>query len=157
MESKKLVIFESSKEEYGISVEHVISIEKLSALTVLPEMPAYLKGVMKVRNELIPVLDTKRILFSDNLTVTDKTRLIVVQTSSISAGLLVEDAKEILDVQPEAMQELSMLAQHSTPYIKAMVNLESRLIAVLDPYTLIMNLANITEIEEAVEKHKATN
>ncbi|KPB03827.1 chemotaxis protein CheW [Bacillus sp. CHD6a] len=151
MESQKLVIFEAKEEEYGIPVEYVVSIEKLDTVTALPEMEAYLKGLMKVRGQLIPVLDMKYILFTDPIEVKDKTRLIVVQTSEISVGLLVEDAKEILDVKNEAIKDLNVLALHSSPYISGMVNLEKRLIAIIDPNKLVGSLEKVDDIKDAVD------
>ncbi|MEA3321131.1 MAG: chemotaxis protein CheW [Bacillota bacterium] len=151
MESKKLVIFEAKEEEYGIPVEYVVSIEKLGTVTALPEMEAYLKGLMKVRGQLIPVLDVKHILFSDPIEVNDKTRLIVVQTSELSVGLLVEDAKEILDVKKEAIKDLSVLAFQSSPYINGMVNLDSRLIAIIEPNNLVASLEKVHRIKDEVE------
>ncbi|NLP51553.1 chemotaxis protein CheW [Bacillus sp. RO1] len=151
MESQKLVIFEANQEEYGIPVEYVVSIERLGTVTALPEMEAYLKGLMKVRGQLIPVLDVKHILFSGTVEVNDKTRLIVVQTSDLSAGLLVEDAKEILDVKKEVIKDLNVLALQSSPYISGMVNLNSRLIAIIEPDKLIGTLEKIHHIKDAVE------
>ncbi len=151
MESQKLVIFEANGEEYGIPVEYVISIEKMASVTALPEMEDYVKGLMKVRGELIPVLDVKRILFSKLMEVSDKTRLIVVQTSDLSVGLLVEDAKEILDVSQESIKDFNGLALQSSPYISGMVNLENRLIAIIKPDNLVNSLEKIQQIKGAVE------
>jgi purine-binding chemotaxis protein CheW len=157
MESKKLVIFQANEEEYGISVEHVISIEKLEGITPIPEMPVYMKGLMKVRGELIPVLDSRQLLFSSLLTVTDKTRLIVVQTSDLSVGFLVEDAKEILDVQQESIQPLNLIATSKSSYISGMVNLENRLIAIIEPEKIVNHLEEIETIKEKVEEQTLNN
>ncbi|WP_223702273.1 chemotaxis protein CheW [Sutcliffiella deserti] len=155
MESNKLVIFQVNEEEYGIPVEQVISIEKLQDITPIPEMPVYINGLMKVRNELIPVLDTNQLLFSSDIQKSDKTRLIVVQTTDLLVGFLVEDAKEILDVKLENIQPLSIIATAKSSYISGMVNLEKRLIAIIDPGKLVKSLAELDEIKEEVENQLA--
>jgi len=155
MESKKLVIFQANQEEYGVSVEYVVSIEKLDKVTPIPQMPVYMKGLMKVRDELIPVLDTRQILFRDQTDLTDKSRVIVVQTTELSVALLVEDAKEILDVQKETIKPLSLIAANGSNYISGMVNLDKRLIAVIDPGRLVDGLREMDEIKEEMEKHLA--
>ncbi|KMJ59951.1 chemotaxis protein CheW [Bacillus sp. LL01] len=157
MESQKLVIFEVNGEEYGISVEYVVSIEKLATVTALPEMETYLKGLMKVRGELIPLLDTKQILFSGTTEATDKARVIMVQCSELSVGLLVEDAKEILDVPQESIKSLNLFGSQTTTYIHGMINLENRLIAILDPSSLLNSLNGMESIKEAVEKQEVKN
>ncbi len=157
MESLKLVIFEVNGEEYGISVEYVVSIEKLGTVTALPEMATYLKGLMKVRGELIPLLDTKHILFTETLEAKDKTRVIMVQLSELSVGLIVEDAKEIMDVPQESVKSLNLFGSQTTTYIQGMVNLENRLIAILDPSSLVNSLNGMESIKEAVEKQEVKN
>ncbi|MGM0834642.1 MAG: chemotaxis protein CheW [Bacillota bacterium] len=155
MESKKLVIFQANQEEYGVSVEYVVSIEKLDIVTPIPDMPIYMKGLMKVRNELIPVLDTRQVLFHDQTEMTDKSRVIVVQTTELSVALLVEDAKEILDVQKDTIKPLSLIAANSSNYISGMVNLDKRLIAVIDPGKLVDGLREMDDIKEEMEKQLA--
>jgi purine-binding chemotaxis protein CheW len=156
MESKKLVIFQANQEEYGVSVEYVISIEKLDIVTPIPDMPVYMKGLMKVRNELIPVLDTKQILFRNPMELTEKSRVIVVQTTELSVALLVEEAKEILDVQKESIKPLSSIAGNGSNYISGMVNLEKRLIAMIEPGKLVDGLKEMDAIKEEMEKQLAT-
>jgi purine-binding chemotaxis protein CheW len=156
MESKKLVIFQANQEEYGVSVEHVVSIEKLDIVTPIPDMPVYMKGLMKVRNELIPVLDTKQILFRNPMELTEKSRVIVVQTTELSVALLVEEAKEILDVQKESIKPLSSIAGNGSNYISGMVNLEKRLIAMIEPGKLVDGLKEMDAIKEEMEKQLAT-
>ncbi|MGD6887901.1 chemotaxis protein CheW, partial [Staphylococcus shinii] len=73
------------------------------------------------------------------------------QTSELSVGLLVEDAKEILDVKKEAIKDLNVLAFQSSPYISGMVNLDSRLIAIIDPNNLVGSLEKVHHIKDAVE------
>ncbi|CAG9621495.1 chemotaxis protein CheW [Sutcliffiella rhizosphaerae] len=157
MESQKLVIFETNNEEYGIPVEFVISIEKLGTITALPEMPIFLKGIMKVRDQLIPVLDTKELLFSHSLEVSDKSRLILIETPEVTIGLLVEDAKEILETDQNNIKELNLMTLQTSAYIKAMVNLENRLIAMLDPRSLLLSLKELEQIKEAVENQQVLN
>jgi purine-binding chemotaxis protein CheW len=156
MESIKLVIFEANGEEYGIPVEHVVSIEKTGMINPLPEMAVYLKGLMKVREQLIPVLDSKQILFNNPTQTTEKTRLILVQTETLTAGLLVEDAREILDVKHESIQPLTILASQIS-YVSGMVNLPNRLIAVLEPRILLESLDQVERLIDNIEKFVANN
>ncbi len=53
----KVVVFHAGKEEYALSIEHVISIEKLEKINPIPHLPSFVLGLVKVREELIPVLD----------------------------------------------------------------------------------------------------
>ncbi len=56
----KYVIFKLSDEYYGLSIDNVISIEKPSQSTRIPNAPDYIKGVINLRGEVIPVIDLRK-------------------------------------------------------------------------------------------------
>ena len=96
MNITKVVVFRAGNEEYGLPIEHVISIEKLENIKSLPNMPSYMKGVVKVRGELIPVLDTNRIFYHQDTSLDDQTKLIVVHSEELCAALIVKEIIEII-------------------------------------------------------------
>ncbi len=56
----KYVIFKLGQEYYGLSINNVISIEKPSQTTRVPNAPDYVKGVINLRGEVIPVIDLRK-------------------------------------------------------------------------------------------------
>lgn len=68
----KVVVFQLCNEQYAIPVEHVVSIEKMSHPTLIPSMPSYMLGVVRIRGELVPVLDTSQILYRRPYAETEK-------------------------------------------------------------------------------------
>jgi purine-binding chemotaxis protein CheW len=154
MEINKVVVFQVGNEQYAIPVEHVISIEKMSAPTIIPQMPDYMIGVVRIRGELVPVLDTMKILYNRPYVETERTRLIVVSTEDISVALIVDDAKEIIDIPQEAIQQVNMLAYRQTPYFIGVANLPERLITLIDPNRLFESLEGVKDIKEHVQSHQ---
>ncbi|MBB5326175.1 purine-binding chemotaxis protein CheW [Anoxybacillus tepidamans] len=150
----KVVVFQLDYEQYAIPVEHVVSIEKMSEPTVIPHMPDYMVGVVRIRTELVPVLDTMRILYHRPYTKTEKTRLIVVSTEELVVAFIVDDAKEILDIPEEAIKQVNMLAYRQTPYFIGVANLPERLITLIDPNELFERLEGVKEIKEHMKSHQ---
>ncbi|RAK22289.1 purine-binding chemotaxis protein CheW [Anoxybacillus vitaminiphilus] len=154
MKLNKVVVCQIADEQYGIPVENVISIEKMSAPTVIPQMPDYMVGVVRIRGELVPVLDTMKILYNRPFQENDKTRMIVVITEDISVALIVDEAKEIVDIPSELIKQVNMLAYRQTPYFIGVASLPERLITLVEPNQLFESLEGIKAIKEHIQSQQ---
>ncbi|MGS2776127.1 chemotaxis protein CheW [Robertmurraya sp. GLU-23] len=150
----KVVVFQVGTEEYAIPIEQVISIEKVEGTTPIPHLPVYVKGIVKVRGELLPVLDLEEILYHRTIQYNDQTRMIVVKTDELTIGVLVNDAKEIIDIEKENLKQLGLVAFNKTSYFTSIANLESRLITLIDPSKLVQSLEGINEIQQYMKSHQ---
>ena len=152
MSELKAVIIQCGNEEYAISVEAIVSIERLEQVNPIPHLPDYMLGLMKIRGELVPILDFEQILYGKSARDNEEARVVVVQTKNLYIGLLVLDAKEILDIPESAMTSSGLLAYSKTPYFTTVANLENRMITVVDPEILSKTLTGMDEIGEYVEQ-----
>ncbi|WP_374054250.1 chemotaxis protein CheW [Rossellomorea sp. FM04394] len=62
----KVVVVHAGKEEYALPIENVVSIERVEEVRPIPHLPSFVLGLVKVRGELIPVLDLANILYNTN-------------------------------------------------------------------------------------------
>lgn len=152
--NEKAIIFQVGSEEYGISVDYVISIEKFEHATVIPKLPEFVRGIVKSRGELIPVIDFEHVLYGRHLLHDQHSRLIVLNTKELSIGLLVKDAKEILNIPKEAFKQIGLMAYQKTRYISSVANLESRLITMIDPNLLVESLEGIKDILQYMKEQQ---
>lgn len=157
---EKAVIFACGSEEYAVPVDQVVSIEKVERVTPIPHLPNYLLGFTRIRGELIPVIDFQRILYN-RPTSGDTSKIIVLSTDVVNYGLLVSDAKEILDFDPSILMQMGLVNYEKTKYFTAVANLEDRMISCVDPNILVNSLEGVREIinylNEIVDKEKVTN
>jgi purine-binding chemotaxis protein CheW len=147
-ETNKAVVFRVGSEEYAFPIQNVISIEKMEDTTPIPHLPEYVKGIVKVRGELIPVVDFENILYNRQIEIDEGTRLIVLHTMEMSIGVLVNEAKEIVDIPSDKLKQIGLIAYQKTNYFTGIANLDKRLITVIDPLKLIQSLEGIREIQE---------
>ncbi|MEG0450669.1 MAG: chemotaxis protein CheW [Lysinibacillus sp.] len=145
MESVKAVVFACGEEEYAVPVEQTVSIEKLEHVTPIPHLPNYLLGFTRIRGELVPVLDFERILYNRSA-ATELSRIIVLNTDVVNYGLLVSEAKEILDFDESILKQMGLVNYSKTRYFTAVANLEDRMITYVDPKILVNSLDGIREI-----------
>ena len=55
----KYLIFSMGKELYGIEIRYITEIIGIQPITVVPEMPQYVKGITNLRGKIIPVMDAR--------------------------------------------------------------------------------------------------
>lgn len=141
------VVFNAGNEEYAIPVQYIVSIENMEEINPIPHLPSYVRGIVKSRGELIPVLDLATILYESATPMNIETRLLVIHTKDFSYGLVVHEAKEILEIPSETLQQVGLVAYHKTKYFSAIANLQDRLITMIDPEELLDVLEGVKEIK----------
>ncbi len=148
----KVVVFQSQEEEYGVPIQHVVSIEKLQPLTTIPNMPVYMNGVTTVRGEITPILDANQVLYRTKTEQTEKTRMIILQTADLSFGLIVDDAKEIISIPGNSVQQIGLMSYQQITYILGIANLGSRLLTLIDPAKLVSSLEEMKEVKKQLHE-----
>ncbi|MED1205240.1 chemotaxis protein CheW [Heyndrickxia acidicola] len=151
----KALVFTAGNEEYGIPIPNVISIEKFENITPIPQLPGFVKGVAKVRDELIPAIDFENVLYGHQLDIGGSSRIIVLDIQSFVYGLLVKDAKEIIDISEHQLKQIGLIAYQKTSYLSGIANLDSRLITMVDTEKFIEALDGIKEIKHYMSEYRA--
>ncbi|GKV68147.1 chemotaxis protein CheW [Sporosarcina sp. NCCP-2716] len=146
----KAIVVRCGNEEYAIPVEQTVSIEQLEKVNPIPHLPDYLLGLMKIRGELVPILDFQQILYGTSAKDDPEAKVVVVQTEGFFFGLLVLEAKEILDIPSDKLTTQGLMAYSRTPYFSSVANLEDRVITLVDPAILSETLTGMQEITEYV-------
>lgn len=92
----KYLTFIIDNEIFGITIEHVIEIIPVPAITWIPENPTSIKGVVNLRGSIIPVIDV-RIRFNKQERAHDEfTCIIVIEYEGHQIGLIVDTVDEVL-------------------------------------------------------------
>lgn len=154
MSNEKVVVFQCGNEEYAVSIQHVVSIEKLEHINPIPHLPDYLIGLMKIRGELVPVIDFEQILYNRSGVNEESARVVTMHTKDLTVGLLVKEAKEILDIEQENLKQIGLVNYTRTRYFTAVANLENRVITIVDASILVSSLEGFYDIQSYVEEAK---
>ena len=129
----KYVIFKLNKEYYGISINNVISIEKMQGSTRIPNGPSYVKGVINLRGEVITLIDLRQKLNMDTKELDNNSRIIVVSYEEIMAGLIVDSSSEVIEINKENIDNPpSSYENEKLEYIYGIGKVENRLVILLD-------------------------
>lgn len=98
----KYLTFVLQKEEYGLEILKVREIINLQAITLVPGTPAYVKGVINLRGQVIPVVDLRLKFGLPEAKYTEETCIIVLEVriegEAVLMGIIVDTVSEVLDV-----------------------------------------------------------
>lgn len=70
--------FGVSGEEYGLGIAFVTEIVGMQKVMPVPDVPAFIKGVINLRGKVIPVMDVRRRFDMDEKPYTERTVIIVL-------------------------------------------------------------------------------
>mgnify|MGYP006287978301 FL=1 len=105
----KYLTFALAKEEYGLEILKVREIIGYMDITAVPQTPDYVKGVINLRGQVIPVIDLRAKFAMEATDVTDQTCIIVVEIAqdgrTFSTGIVVDFVQEVLDIEGENIEE----------------------------------------------------
>ncbi|NCD34266.1 MAG: purine-binding chemotaxis protein CheW [Spartobacteria bacterium] len=97
----RYLTFRVGKEVYGINIYHVIEIVSVHKITVVPDMPEFVKGVINLRGQVIPIIDVRLRFSMEPRAYDERTCIVVVKVKDINIGMVVDTVNEVLDIPPE--------------------------------------------------------
>ncbi|KAE9637061.1 MAG: purine-binding chemotaxis protein CheW [Epulopiscium sp.] len=105
-ESKQYVVFKLGNEEYGIDIQKVQIIERIQNITRVPKSPYFIKGVINLRGEIIPVMSLRSKFGLQEDDYNDETRIIIVEIEDSKIGMIVDQVKEVLQISSQAIENV---------------------------------------------------
>ena len=101
----QLVTFSLGSEIYAFEIETVREIMRVSAISEVPNAPEHIKGLITVRENVMPVLDLRTLLsvaISDN---EENERILIVEIGGFAMGLIVDRVREVRRYAKNIIQE----------------------------------------------------
>jgi twitching motility protein PilI len=94
-------------------VDDVHEILYYPRLTVIPGTKGWVRGMANVRGTLMPIIDLKQYLGQPPVTIHARSRVLVVQSGDLCAGLLVDDVSGLKHFHEDHARKLGGAAQEA--------------------------------------------
>jgi purine-binding chemotaxis protein CheW len=94
----QLCTFRVGGEDYAIDIMRVREIINPLPVTPVPRAPAFVEGVIRLRGDVIPVVDVRRRLGLAVTPPTRKTKTLIVHVAGRRLGLVVDEVTEVLRI-----------------------------------------------------------
>ncbi len=105
----KYLTFALGSEEYGLEILKVREIIGYMDITSVPQTQNYVKGVINLRGQVIPVVDLRAKFGMEPADITEQTCIIVAETNqgsrNRSTGIIVDRVQEVLDIAGDNIEE----------------------------------------------------
>ena len=101
----RFLTFQIDEEMFGIELKDVREIVGIQPITGIPEMPDYIKGIINLRENIIPVMDVRLRFKKPEIAYNDRTCIIVIDYNSVSIGLIVDSVSEVLTIPDKDIAE----------------------------------------------------
>ena len=96
--TERFLTFSSNGLNIGVSTNYVIEIITNHIITVLPLVPDYVKGIINLRGQIIPIIDIRLRMGNPSIDYTNSTCIIVLNINSVQIGIIVDDVQQVMDI-----------------------------------------------------------
>lgn len=140
------ILFTVASTTYGLSSRDVAHVELVEGVTRVPNVPAYVDGVVFSRGAVVPAVNLRTRFGFERVPYDSRTRLIVVQHGSRTVGLVVDAAREFVSIPAETIHPPAEgMTGTSGRYLRGVATLGDRMILIID----VAELLNYDELEPA--------
>ncbi|MFF2482629.1 chemotaxis protein CheW [Paenibacillus sp. NPDC058071] len=148
-EELKVIVFGLGDEEYGIEVDKVRTIERLSPITRVPKTPGFIKGVINLRGIVVPIIDLRGRFGLAEAAPTENTRIIVVAVADLEVGFIVDAANDVIDIDTDKIDSPpEIVGGIKAKYLHGIAKLgENRLLVMLN-LNEVLNKNEIIQLEQ---------
>ena len=98
IEEDQLVTFLLGREEYAFDIMHVKEIIRVQQITAVPNVAAYIEGVVTIRDHLLPIINMRMFFGLENIEINDRARIIIVDLGKMSVGFRVDKVSEVISI-----------------------------------------------------------
>ncbi|WZL82967.1 chemotaxis protein CheW [Vallitaleaceae bacterium 9-2] len=133
----KFLTFCLGEESYGIDIMYVTEIVGIQPITVVPELPDFIKGIINLRGTIILVMDARVKFKKEIKQYNDRTCIIVIDVLDLSIGIIVDAVSEVLNISEENIVPPPNLNAGARKYIKGVGKSENNVTLILDCETLL--------------------
>ncbi|OIN91954.1 MAG: hypothetical protein AUJ20_09075 [Comamonadaceae bacterium CG1_02_60_18] len=153
---QQYLTFNLGDEVFAMDIRSVREIIQQGAMTVVPLMPEFVRGIINLRGAVVPVIDLQARLGRALTQAGKKTCVIIFDVGpdgdKVELGLLVDAVGEVIDIAPSAIESAPQFGTTiAREYIYGLGKVGSEFIVILEPERAL----NIDDMVALTERRHA--
>ncbi len=121
------------EEDYGIELTRIKEIIRNQELTVIPEAPVFILGVLSLRGIAVPVINLRKLFQLPERSLNAYAVIIVMEVLGRLLGMLVDGVSDMISIKEENITPPPKFTDRKgTKFIKGMVEKDKKFIMLLD-------------------------
>lgn len=131
--SNRFLTFYLEDEVYGVHISDVKEIIAMMKTTPVPKTPKFIKGVMNLRGNIIPVVDMRLKFDMPSIPPHMYTAIVIIKLAEKLIGFIVDKVEEVINVEDEHLSLPPEFGGHiDTKFIKNMAQHKQKVVMILD-------------------------
>ena len=128
------IVIRLGDEQYGIDIRYIDNIVRMQNITRVPKVPPYLKGVINLRGEVIPIVSIRLKMGLSADEYSRATRIIILKSEAAGClGIVVDEVREVVTLSDDNIERLSHDAKDGkSSFINGVGKNGGELISLLD-------------------------
>ena len=107
-ETTQFIVIKLGDEQYGIDIKYIDNIVRMQHITRVPKVDEYLKGVINLRGEVIPVMSIRIKMGLEPDVETKATRIIILKLEQQGTiGVIVDEVKEVVTLDNDQIERIA--------------------------------------------------
>lgn len=148
----QVVMFELAGEIYGIGMDIVQEVIRLSGVSHIPQALDFVEGVINLRGYFIPIVDLKKRFHLGSVEASKSARIMIIEVEEKILGITVDRVLEVVSIPPHSIEPPSPLIQNTlkTDYLIGFSDINDQLVKILDFEKIFSSseLSSLKELEE---------
>ncbi len=135
-------------EVYGLAILAIKEIIQYGAMTMVPMMPDFIRGVINLRGRVVPVVDLCARLGRGSIQVARRTSIIIVEVGDgvsdkqTEIGMMVDAVNEVVDISEPDIEPAPLFGAHiRTEFIQSMARHRGQ-------FMIVLNLERVLSMDE---------
>lgn len=155
-ETVQYLTFRLADEIFAFDVAKVREILEITTITKIPQSPEFMRGVINLRGNVVPVIDLRLNFGMQRTEQTINTCIIVVEVNLqgevLVLGVLADSVQEVVEMEPESIEPSPRLGTRlNTEFIKGMGKIENNFVMILD-IDRIFSAEDLLKIDQSIEE-----
>lgn len=131
--NNRFLTFYLQDEIYGVNISDVREIIAMMKTTPVPKTPRYIKGVMNLRGNIIPVIDMRLKFDMPEIEARMYTAIVIIKLDGKDIGFVVDKVEEVVNVDTENLSPPPEFGSNiDTRFICNMAKQKNKVIMILD-------------------------
>jgi len=132
---------EMGAETFGIDIGFVDNILRMQRITRVPNVPDYVKGVINLRGEIVPIINLRLKMGLEEVEETKATRIIIIKMEQVGkVGFIVDCVKEVVSISEEQVESMKYDSRDdSTHFVNAVGKEADSIISLLDLNAVVLD------------------
>jgi purine-binding chemotaxis protein CheW len=106
--STQFIVIKLGDEQYGIDIKYIDNIVRMQHITRVPKVDSFLKGVINLRGEVIPVMSIRIKMGLEPDEETKSSRIIILKLGMNGLiGVIVDEVKEVVTLESDQIEKIA--------------------------------------------------